>query len=149
MELTVATGEVTALKHELWDDAVEARALVAEALLAGAEGAEVLSGLRHVLVVEVEVDDARLAAVVDREVHWSRHCDGENVESRSVEMCYGVEVVRLMRSRKCKVAGGLNSCEELWVFIQVVPHHNVRNNMVAPWRGTRGQQARNGSNLLR
>ena len=48
----VATGEVTTLKHELGDDAVEAGALVVEglaraagALLAGAERAEVLSGL--------------------------------------------------------------------------------------------------------
>lgn len=48
----VATGEVTALKHELGDDTVEAGALVVEglagaagALLAGAERAEVLGGL--------------------------------------------------------------------------------------------------------
>jgi len=48
----VAAGEVTTLKHELGDDAVEGGALVVEglaraagSLLAGAEGAEVLSGL--------------------------------------------------------------------------------------------------------
>jgi hypothetical protein len=48
----VAAGEVTTLEHELGDDAVEGRALEVEglarlagALLAGAEGAEVLSGL--------------------------------------------------------------------------------------------------------
>ena len=48
----VAAGEVTTLEHELGDDAVEAGALVVEglaalssALLAGAESAEVLSGL--------------------------------------------------------------------------------------------------------
>lgn len=42
---TVLLGEVTTLEHELWDDAVEWGASVAEALLAGAESAEVLSGL--------------------------------------------------------------------------------------------------------
>jgi hypothetical protein len=42
---TVVVGEVTTLAHELGDDAVEARALEAEALLPGAKGAEVLAGL--------------------------------------------------------------------------------------------------------
>lgn len=56
----VATGEVTTLEHELRDDAVEGRAGVAEALLAGAESAEVLSGLGDNVVVEVEVDAAGL-----------------------------------------------------------------------------------------
>lgn len=52
METYVATGEVTALEHELGNDTVEVGALVVEglagaagALLAGAESAEVLSGL--------------------------------------------------------------------------------------------------------
>jgi hypothetical protein len=39
---------------------VEGRALVAEALLAGAESAEVLSGLGDNVVVEIEVDAAGL-----------------------------------------------------------------------------------------
>jgi len=52
----VATGEVTALKHELRDDAVESRASVSEALLAGAKSTEVLSGLGDYIIVEVEVD---------------------------------------------------------------------------------------------
>ena len=52
----VAAGEVTALEHELRDDSVEGRALVAEALLASAESAEVLSSLRDDIVEEVEVD---------------------------------------------------------------------------------------------
>ena len=50
----VAAGEVTTLKHELGDDAVEGRALVVEGLarfagtlLTGAEGTEVLCGLHH------------------------------------------------------------------------------------------------------
>ena len=56
----VAAGEVTALEHELRDDAVEARAGVAEALLAGAESAEVFGGLGDDVVVEVELDAASL-----------------------------------------------------------------------------------------
>ena len=56
----VATGEVTALKHEVRDDAVERGALVAEALLAGAESTEVLGGLGDDVIKEVEVDTARL-----------------------------------------------------------------------------------------
>ena len=50
----VATGEVTALKHELRDDAVEGRASVSETLLAGAESAEVLSSLWDQIIVETE-----------------------------------------------------------------------------------------------
>ena len=38
----VVVGEVTALAHESWNDAMEARALEAEALLASAQSAEVL-----------------------------------------------------------------------------------------------------------
>jgi hypothetical protein len=56
----VATGEVTTLEHELGDDTVEGRALVAEALLTGAESAEVLSGLGDDVGVEVEVDASAL-----------------------------------------------------------------------------------------
>ena len=55
----VATGEVTALKHELRDDTVELAALVAEALLAGAERTEVLGGLGNDVVEELKVDAAR------------------------------------------------------------------------------------------
>lgn len=56
----IATGEVTTLEHEVGDDSVERRALVAEALLASAESTEVLSGLGDLLVVEVEVDATTL-----------------------------------------------------------------------------------------
>lgn len=57
----VAAGEVTTLEHELGDDAVERRALVAEALLTSAESTEVLGGLGDNIVEEVEGD----AAVLD------------------------------------------------------------------------------------
>lgn len=56
----VATGEVTTLKHELGNDSVELGARVAEALLAGAEGTEVLSRLGDDIVEELEVDAALL-----------------------------------------------------------------------------------------
>lgn len=52
----IATGEVTALEHELGDDTVERRALVAEAVLASAELQEVTGGLGNDVVVELEVD---------------------------------------------------------------------------------------------
>jgi hypothetical protein len=52
----VATGEVTALKHELRDDTVEGRASISETLLAGAKSAEVLSSLWDYIIVEIEVD---------------------------------------------------------------------------------------------
>lgn len=41
----VTAGEVTTLAHEAGDDAVEGRALVAEALLSSAQSTEVLGGL--------------------------------------------------------------------------------------------------------
>jgi len=56
----VATGEVTTLKHELRDDAMEGGVGISKALLTGAESAEVLSGLWDDVVVEVEVDAAGL-----------------------------------------------------------------------------------------
>ena len=39
---SVVVSEVTSLAHELGDDTVERRSLVAESLLAGAKGTEVL-----------------------------------------------------------------------------------------------------------
>ena len=73
----VAAGEVTALDHEVLDDAVELGALVAEglpgaagALLAGAESAEVLGSLGDDVSEELEDDAAsRSAADGDVEVH--------------------------------------------------------------------------------
>lgn len=59
----VAGGEVAALDHELFDNAVETRALVvqglarlADALLARAQGAEVVSRLGHDIVEQLKVD---------------------------------------------------------------------------------------------
>lgn len=54
----VSTGEVTTLKHEAGDDTVEARVLVAETLLSGAEGTEVLNGFGDFVVEEVHNDAA-------------------------------------------------------------------------------------------
>lgn len=55
-EAYVATSEVTTLKHELRNDAVEGRARISETLLASAESTEVLSSLWDYIIVEVEVD---------------------------------------------------------------------------------------------
>ena len=57
-ETYIATSEVTTLKHELRDDAVEFGALVSETLLTGAEGTEILGGLGDYIIVEDEVDAA-------------------------------------------------------------------------------------------
>lgn len=58
MKTYVTTSEVSTLKHEVGNDTVELAALVAEALLAGAQGAEVLGGLGDDIVEELEVDAA-------------------------------------------------------------------------------------------
>ena len=52
----VATGEITALKHELRDHTVEFRASVAKALLTGAKSTEIFTGLGNHMVVELEVN---------------------------------------------------------------------------------------------
>lgn len=54
--ITAAAGfmSLNHLTHEAGDDAVEGGTLVAEALLAGAEGAEVFSSLRHHIVSELQ-----------------------------------------------------------------------------------------------
>lgn len=50
----VVVGEVTALAHEVGDDAVEARSLEAEALLAGAQRTEVLDRLGDDVAAELK-----------------------------------------------------------------------------------------------
>lgn len=52
----VASREVATLKHELRDDTVKFAACIAKALLASAQGAEVLSSLGNDIVEEVKVD---------------------------------------------------------------------------------------------
>lgn len=61
----VASGEVTTLDHEVWDDTMELAALVvkwlaglADALLASAKAAEVLGSLRDDIREELENDPA-------------------------------------------------------------------------------------------
>lgn len=65
----ITLGEVTALDHELLDDTVEGRALVAEALLASGESPEVLGSLGNRLAIETHDDAANLlVAMLDVEV---------------------------------------------------------------------------------
>jgi len=59
----VAVGEVTALEHEVGDDAVEAGLGVAVAVLASAELTEVAGSLGDNIVVELEDDAAEGATV--------------------------------------------------------------------------------------
>jgi hypothetical protein len=56
----VSALEITTLKHELWDDAVEFRASISKALLASAESSEVFGSLGNNVIVENEVDATRL-----------------------------------------------------------------------------------------
>lgn len=56
----IATGEVTALQHELRDHTMELRVLIAKALLTSAKSTEVLGGLRDDIVIEGKVDSAGL-----------------------------------------------------------------------------------------
>jgi hypothetical protein len=60
IETYVATGEVTSLKHELRNDAVEGGVGVTKSLLASAESTEILGGFWDYIVVEVECDAAAL-----------------------------------------------------------------------------------------
>jgi len=67
---TVSISEVSSLKHEVGDDAVESGSLVvqrlallADTLLAGAQGAEVFNGLGHDVSVEAHDDAAELLAI--------------------------------------------------------------------------------------
>ena len=50
---SVPGGEVASLTHEVGDDTVEAGALVAEALLSGAESTEVLGSLGDHVIAEL------------------------------------------------------------------------------------------------
>jgi len=79
---TIATSEITTLKHELRDNTVERAALVAKrlarlasSLLTSAEATEVLSGLRDNIVVKLE-DDAASRSTTDgdiKEYVWTTH----------------------------------------------------------------------------
>ena len=59
----VSLGEVPSLRHEVLDDPVEARSLVAKAQLAGAEGAEVLNGVGHDVIAQVHGQGAQRGAI--------------------------------------------------------------------------------------
>jgi len=76
----VALGEVTALDHELLDDTVEVGALVAEALLAGSKGTEVLSSLRE---KQWLARNGAMHIMKRRDSPWERSCrrdQGQHVQ---------------------------------------------------------------------
>lgn len=52
----ITTGKIATLEHKVGDNAVELGASVAKALLARAQGAEVVGCPGHDLVVELEID---------------------------------------------------------------------------------------------
>lgn len=55
----VVVGEVTTLEHELGNDTVERRALIAVSLRSGAKNSEVLGGLGNNIIVQLEGDPAK------------------------------------------------------------------------------------------
>ena len=73
----VATGKVTTLEHEVRDDAVEAGAGVAKAVLASAELPEIPGSLGDDLVEEVEGDAALLLdCYITRVSGWPKTSGG-------------------------------------------------------------------------
>jgi hypothetical protein len=73
----VAAGKVTTLEHEIGNDAVERRALVAEAVLAGAQLTEVAGGLGDDVIVESEGDAAALLCFVRLAMEFDGAGEGE------------------------------------------------------------------------
>ena len=59
----VMAGEVASLKHEVRNHPVKCRAFISKALLASAQGTEILRGLGDNFVVELEVNTAGLLYV--------------------------------------------------------------------------------------
>lgn len=70
---TVTGGEVTTLQHELGDNTVERRPLVTEAGSTGAQVTEVLGGLGHYIVVELEGDAAERLAILGKVKEYVGH----------------------------------------------------------------------------
>jgi len=84
---SVVVGEVSTLAHEVGDDTVEAGALVAEALLAGAQGAEVLGSLWHNIGSQLHNNSANFCAIaghVKENTRMSRHIAGVKAERASL-----------------------------------------------------------------
>lgn len=67
----VVVGEIAALKHEVRDDAMKRRTLVAEAFFARAQRAEVFRRFGHDVGEEFKRDPARCLAV---DVDFEEHC---------------------------------------------------------------------------
>ena len=53
---SISTGQISSVTQQVGDDTLEAGALVAEALLSGAEGTEVLRSLRDDVIAELNDD---------------------------------------------------------------------------------------------
>ena len=80
--LTVSIGEITTLNHELLNDPVESRSLVAEPFLAGTQLPEVLGSLRNCLSIKTNNDTTELLITVsDVEVNLSLNLSLLQVEA--------------------------------------------------------------------
>lgn len=82
----VATGEVTTLEHEIRDDTVEDGVLVAKALLASAEGTEVLGGLGNDIAKEFKLNSANGSYIVSQvKVGFSQLAKHANLGSATLD----------------------------------------------------------------
>jgi len=93
---SVATREITPLDHKFGDDTVELAPLETEALLAGAEGTEVLGRLRDDVGAEFELD-ATSGGATDRDVEvdlgvW--HCRWVSKDARESAQGDGENTVK-------------------------------------------------------
>jgi len=56
---SIVTGEVTTLKHELGNDAVEAGASISKSMFTSTQFTEVFGRLRYIFIIELEGDAPR------------------------------------------------------------------------------------------
>lgn len=102
-------GEVSTLAHEPWDDAVEGAAIVSEALLASAEGAEVFSRLGHHVSKELDnntSDGFAVSGDIEEDSGLGHFC-----KSRWTEKVFSEDTLQATRNRK-KILSSMTPSEE-------------------------------------
>ena len=100
---SVVVREVAALAHEVGDDAVETRALEAEPLVVGAEGLEVLGGLRDDVLLQLHHDLLETADAPNVHLEKDLHVGLVDLKRRSVALLELLEVLRGGQSLRGKV----------------------------------------------
>lgn len=113
----VVLGEVTPLKHEVGDDAVEGRTLVTISVLASGEFAEVLRGFGDDVVVKLEGDPPSRGIVDgDVELQHPRSISSRHRNSHS-------SIGPLIPQRKRRKGGGFRDHKKCsrrrWTFLMI------------------------------